>query len=280
LFRRKFIKLVRTVRWQHAPGNRVPVFWHVGRPNFGDDINPLLLGHISGRRMRLDRRRNAPHILGMGSILGFANRHSVVLGSGLLKPQEHPIDAGATVIAVRGALSLDRVPTPDGVLLGDPMLLAADLLSEKPEKARRYGFVPHMRSVGRWKADCRGRHLVIDPGLNPLRVVRMIAGCEVVISQSLHGLVTADALGIPNVWIAPSAGMDGGDFKFRDYFSTLDRGKPMVDYSAEIFSAPDRLAAEVANYRFALDLYRNAIAGAVNAYFPSAGRSDFQDGAA
>jgi pyruvyltransferase len=277
LFPRKFIKLVRTVRWQHAPGKRVPVFWHVGRPNFGDDINPLLFARISGRRIRLSRRRLGPHVLGMGSVLRFANHYSVVLGSGLLRPQEHPIDARATIVAVRGELSLDRVPAPDGVLLGDPMVLAADLLPAKPEKACRYGFVPHVRSVGCWKADCRGRHLIIDPGLDPLRVVQMIASCEVVISQSLHGLVAADALGVPNVWIAPSTRMAGGDFKFRDYFSTLDREKPMLDYSAEIFSAPDRLAAEVANYRFPLDHYRDAIARAVNAYFPMAGLSDFRD---
>jgi hypothetical protein len=37
------------------------------------------------------------------------------------------------------------------------------------------------------------------------------------------------------------------------------------------------LAAEVANYRFPLDHYRNAIARAVNAYFPMAGLSDFRD---
>jgi pyruvyltransferase len=274
LLKRKIVKLLRAARWQHARGERVPVFWHVGRPNFGDDINPLLLEHISGRPMRLSRWRLGRHILGMGSILGLANHHSIVLGSGLLEARRQPIDAGAVVVAVRGELSLASVPVPDGVLLGDPMVLAADLLPATPPKAFRYGFLPHVRSLGRWTADCRGRHLIIDPGLDPQRVVEMVASCEMLVSQSLHGLIAADALGIPNVWVAPSAMMAGGDFKFRDYFSTLDRAKPMIGYAEDIFAAPGGLDAEVANYRFPLDQYRRALAGAIDGHFPSAGRSD------
>jgi hypothetical protein len=55
-----------------------------------------------------------------------------------------------------------------------------------------------------------------------MSVVKAISECKLILSQSLHGLIVADALGIPNVWIEPSSKMIGGEFKFHDYFSTIE----------------------------------------------------------
>ena len=46
--------------------------------------------------------------------------------------------------------------------------------------------------------------------------------CEIVLSHSLHGLIIADSLGIPNVWLN-LGGLVGGTYKFLDYFTTVDR---------------------------------------------------------
>ena len=42
-------------------------------------------------------------------------------------------------------------------------------------------------------------------------------------SQSLHGLIFADSLLIPNVWLDFGSIHIGGQFKFYDYFSTVGR---------------------------------------------------------
>lgn len=147
------------------------------------------------------------------------------------------------------------------MLLGDPLVLV-DAFSTPTAKRHRHGFVPHVTSVKQWRRlNAHGRH-IIHPGLEPWRVVAEIASCEIVFSQSLHGLIVADALGIPNVWVAPSDVMAGGRFKFDDYFSTLDRPKEPVPECRDVFDHPGRYEAAICRYRFSKADYRQALADA------------------
>ena len=71
--------------------------------------------------------------------------------------------------------------------------------------------------------------MLIDPTGDPLNVLRLIGSCTKVISSSLHGLIVADAFGIPRR-AERFAGMEanrheGGDFKFRDYGASI--GQPI-----------------------------------------------------
>lgn len=252
--------LWRRLAWRFRARAGLPVWWHVGRLNFGDDVNPTLFARVSGRPARFATDQRRPHLLGAGSILDRATRASIVCGSGLLRAPRGTVPA-AEVVAVRGALSLAACARPEGVLLGDPLILV-DGLAEPVVKRHRYGFVPHVTSVGRWRRlDGRGRH-VIHPGQSPWLVIEEIASCEVVFSQSLHGLIVADALGVPNVWVEPSAAMVGGRFKFDDYFTTLDRPKMPVPEGRDIFAQPRSYEASVGRYRFSKPDYRRALTAA------------------
>jgi pyruvyltransferase len=63
--------------------------------------------------------------------------------------------------------------------------------------------------------------IVIDVQQQPLEVFTKIDSCRYILSSSLHGLIVADSLGIPNAWLdAPD--LIGGRFKFDDYYSALD----------------------------------------------------------
>jgi pyruvyltransferase len=44
-------------------------------------------------------------------------------------------------------------------------------------------------------------------------------------SSSLHGIVVAEAFGIPVKWIAPGQDIIGGEHKFQDYFLGTGRKK-------------------------------------------------------
>ena len=52
-------------------------------------------------------------------------------------------------------------------------------------------------------------------------IIRRVAQCDYILSTSLHGLVLADSLGIPNHWLRSRRGLLGGDFKFHDYLSVF-----------------------------------------------------------
>lgn len=257
----RITKLARFARWRLAPHRGLPLWWHVGRPNFGDDINPTFFGRLAGRCVRIEVDRRRPHLLGAGSILERATQASVVCGSGFLQPPQGRFAACGAVVAVRGELSLAAIGRPRDVFLGDPLVLV-DAWATRREPRHRFGIVPHVRSLGRWRRlNIRGLHL-IDPGLPPWQVVEEIGACETVLSQSLHGLIVADALGVPNVWIAPSRDMVGDRFKFDDYFSTIDAPKECVPECRDVFENPATLMAGVGRYRFSKAEYRRVLTAA------------------
>ena len=254
-------KLVRFTRWRLAPKHCLPLWWHLGRPNFGDDVNPTFFGRLAGRCIRFASDRQQPHLLGAGSILERATPMSIVCGSGLLQPPRGQIRPQPTLVAVRGERSLAAFAPRGDVFLGDPVVLV-DAWVARGEIRHRFGLVPHVRSVPRWRQlNTRGLHL-IDPGLPPWQVIDEIAACETVLSQSLHGLIVADALGVPNVWIAPSSDMVGDRFKFDDYFSTLDIAKERVPESRDVFDRPGSFAAGIGRYRYSKAEYRAVLARA------------------
>ena len=49
-------------------------------------------------------------------------------------------------------------------------------------------------------------------------VIDQITACDYIASSSLHGIILADAYGIPNVWIQLSNRIRGNGFKYRDYY--------------------------------------------------------------
>ncbi len=216
----KFTKLARRFRWSSFARSGVPVRWHVGRPNFGDDLNPWLWEALLARRVRL-ASKGTPHVLGMGSILETAAPHSLVAGSGFLRPPGSSAKVHCGVLSVRGRLSAAHVDGP--CLLGDPGVLVNVAFPAPAGDRSRIAVVPHVSELARALRSVPSGVEVIDVRRHPLEVIRSIGACRRVLSQSLHGLIVADAYGVPNAWIAPSECMVGGRFKFDDYYSTTDR---------------------------------------------------------
>lgn len=269
----KLEKRRRILRWRYKPSAHAPVFWHTGRPNFGDDINPSFLHRVSGQPLRLVIDRSQPHLLGVGSILRFATPDSIVLGSGYLHPDSGALPQGTRVIGLRGQLSQQRARCGDDILLGDPLVLVDQLFDQPAPKRHRLGFVSHVLNVSKMKARFgRDVHLII-PSWEPWRVVEEIASCQLVASQSLHGLIVADALQIPNLWIAPSSTMAGGRFKFDDYFSTLDEPKQPVAATDDVFRFPEKYPFAISQFRYSKREYAAALSEAIRGFAANHGAS-------
>ena len=227
------------------------LYYHLGRPNFGDDVNPWFFRRISGRDFQWGEP-DRPHVMGIGSMAAKMTRHSVVMGAGFIRPlRRAELVRPSAVVAVRGQLSAE-ICGGDIRFLGDPMSLVDLLLPADPaERDAPLGFVPHAVYYEGYREMLRQRRpevMVIDPRGEPLAVITQIARCRRLASQSLHGLIVADAYCIPAVWIEPAELRVGGDFKFRDYFSTMTRPRTPVDLRAFIEGSDD-LPWEVAAYR-------------------------------
>lgn len=219
--------------WQNIRGNVITAYWWNDHVNFGDLITPALLKSY-GLTPQFQEAAKA-ELVSTGSILQRLpqNFSGIVLGSGLVEDKPVPLPQ-ARFLAVRGELSRDRAGAPPDVALGDPGLLAYRLLSKTPRKSHKVAVIPHYAdknnaALGQWINAHTNDALLVDVERRPKAVIKDIARCECVASSSLHGIITAHALGIPAVWLRMSDQLKGGDFKFRDYASALDMQLATID---------------------------------------------------
>lgn len=217
------------------------------RRNFGDEISQFIVREIFGRLCQWA----SPHsceIVAAGSIIElalsmkFANR-PVLWGAGFMREEDDLItDQDFAVAAMRGTRSRERLESGRaGVTVGDPGLLSDALLGRTPPKRYLLGVLPHFLDAEVAELDwlrAQAGVTVIDATADPRQVVAEIAQCETLLSSSLHGLIVADSLGVPNGHLKLSANQFiGGMYKFRDYYSVF------TDPDRHFLISPGRLLA-------------------------------------
>jgi hypothetical protein len=205
--------------------------WAVIR-NMGDAIMPYIMELMSDR-LPVHVSPDENHVLGVGSIVSLANAHSFVWGSGILNPQVClPDIRREQIFALRGGRTADllsgRGIRISDVPFGDPGIFADEILRRSGgifgRRLYRAAIVPHHESAAHPFYQAL-RHnpdfVVVNVCDNTMLPLQHIADSETVISESLHGLIFAESLGKPAVWISAREG-DMWAFKFRDWFSTVE----------------------------------------------------------
>jgi pyruvyltransferase len=200
--------------------------------NWGDAVNRFLIEEIARKKV-IHVAEIVPGLRGdvyaaIGSILDNNSVRGLhIWGTGMKSPRSRIPAPPKKVHAVRGPLSRARllelgVRCPP--VYGDPALLFPRYFHPRTEKKHRLGIVPHYID----KHDKRLDRLKNEPGTVILDIEagifefpRQLLQCEAIASSSLHGLVLADAYGIPNVHISISDKITGGNFKFRDYAESM-----------------------------------------------------------
>ena len=223
---------------------------NTGVPNFGDELSPEVVTFVTGRAVVRTGRMTCD-LAGIGSILdrylapkgrlvtavrAAVGRPVRVWGSGIIKARDKT-GHSLVPLALRGVLTRDILGAPLTTPLGDPGLFAAAMLGRQTVR-RDIGIVPHYNN----KFDPMVAALAKLPGVRILdverggtEVCRDIGQCAVILSSSLHGLIVADAFGIPNWRLGFKTQLKGGDFKFLDYASALGRSK----ISARVLTRPE-----------------------------------------
>ena len=108
-------------------------------------------------------------------------------------------------------------------IYGDPALLLPVVLPELREEANRKKFevtvVPNYRDLDNnpgWRLSPK----VLNPRAPLSRVLSRIAASELVVGSSLHGIVVAEALGVPARLVRSAVETD---FKYDDYYEGTGR---------------------------------------------------------
>lgn len=214
--------------------------------NFGDEMSPLVF-----RSLGYDvtwAPLDSAEVTGIGSVLDLYTwarkpTSSVVWGSGLRtvptpETRDAVLRSVGRFIAVRGPKTRDALGLPLNTTLGDPGLLAPALVDGFTlRRGSRAVVVPHYRvwanpqSRGHLKALAAQGCEVVMPNEHPIKVVRAIGSAAIVYTSSLHGLIVADALGVPAVLLRFSGPQHSGEpeFKYADYFESVESTPHWID---------------------------------------------------
>lgn len=222
------------------------MYWHWIRNarNYGDLLTPVVVKACIG----VDPVYSASGVYctGIGSILSRVSSGCHVWGTGGMhsgcgnwangtnKPKEDIV-----IHALRGVLT-ERILVQQGVphrwatsnrVFGDPALLLPRSLPFSPTKEYDIVFIPHAveysTAVKKFAENMPKsiKYRVVNLGVNKNieAVVEQIISGAVVFSSALHGLITAEAYGIPAVWMLLTDAVHGAGFKFADYYSASGR---------------------------------------------------------
>lgn len=219
------------------PPHTTLAYWWDSRANFGDAAGPWLIRAMTGQAVVNSRFTQARgRALGsIGSLFQMLNRSQTDMwGSGILYP---PTDAqvrklkklkGIRIHAVRGpktrAVLQEKLGWNVPEIYGDPALLFPRYFQPTtPRAEERIAFVPHKHHWKYFKQDLSGQINKLSVADDVETVVAAIATAGACISTSLHGIIFAQAYGVPWVWLnVQDDELKGGEFKFEDFFATLD----------------------------------------------------------
>lgn len=208
-------------------GQRIQVGERIN--NFGDLLGPevvrALVPTATSSVLSRPLAPLRPRLFSVGSVLHFTRTGDHIWGTGW--NGKIPVDRlrarRLRIHAVRGPLTRATLKSrgmavPE--IYGDPALLLPDLYPQLPRwrdsPRRGTAWLPNLNDTGISPAGMR----VIDPREPLWRVLEGIAVSDFVVASSLHGVILADALGIPARLVLPQ---HEPLFKYEDYFEGTGR---------------------------------------------------------
>lgn len=247
----------------------------------GDELSPYLIEKITGIKADyIQQREHSAKLVAIGSLLSdkLLRSGSVIWGTGTLfetsfgqknKPVKwFPLNRkiksffstnkSPDIRAVRGPVTRNLLikngyKCPE--IYGDPAILLPDYYRPKQVQKYRMGLILHQThsNIRVDRAALANENTVLISinryGFKEIeQFVDEVYACERIFSTSLHGVIVAQAYGIPAQWIRINNKPihDDEDMKFKDYFlgACQENQKPLV------FSELDSVAiAKMAAYQ-------------------------------
>jgi hypothetical protein len=210
------------------------LWWWDRKNNYGDILNPHIVSYVSGRDVVWAMAKDAD-MIAIGSVMDMVEKRVLddgapiyVWGAGMKEPESMDILSKAALMLVRGPLTATMLKIDD-LPQGDPGLLVNEAMDvSTTRKTHQYGIIPHwlhndVADIARLQETLPNARIINMISDDVHKTTKAIASCDVVLSSSLHGLIVADSLGIPNIWIDAGAISKSSRFKFFDYALSVGR---------------------------------------------------------
>lgn len=219
------------------------VYWwkpRGGGPNVGDDLARVIVAavlRLADRRI-LDKCGGSGRLFSIGSVLHFARDGETIWGTGAngKMPESAHRFSHLDVRAVRGPLTqafLKKRGIACPAVFGDPGLLAPQFfppaLVADQIGTHEFLVVPHLNDPD--EPYRRFGSTLCSPRQYPAAFIRSLLRARRVVSASLHGIVLAEAYGIPAVLL--DAGGTESRFKYDDYYQGTGRVAYPVAHSVD-----------------------------------------------
>ncbi len=215
-------------------------WWKPAAPydNFGDGLSPYLVYKLANKPVECTKQ--SPKLLAIGSIFENAKSGDTIWGTGIhprhyagLYQWDEP-KPDLDVRLVRGPRTrkflLDRgIDCPE--LYGDPALLLPLFYQPEIKPIHDVGYIPHLYDARR----VRNPWHLIDVRLPWREVVNQIVQCRKIVSSSLHGLIVAEAYGLPAIWLRTEI---QGEVKYLDYYEGTGRTPRPITNFYEVYNHP------------------------------------------
>lgn len=197
--------------------------------NFGDDINPFLLGKIFSNEII---QSQDICIMGIGSILNDTNFNlvskfpkKIIFSSGAgYGDLNFKFDESWDFKCVRGPLTASSLSLDQSAAIADGAILISEFFHVKNiNKRKRVIFIPHVES--HWIA---GRDLARAAKYNGMEYlvpdrpfqdfIDRVSSASLVVTEAMHGAILADTMRVP--WIPVSFHFHN-EFKWKDWFLSM-----------------------------------------------------------
>lgn len=201
--------------------------------NLGDSLGKVIIKYLLEQRsLNLDcwvsKRK---HINCVGSNIFCSYQNTTIWGSGvqnyptpykilLQKISRRKLD----IRAVRGPLSKQIIEKlghkcPD--IYGDPAILMPFIYNPIIEKKYKYSIIPQFVVEDIFRKEYPNEHIISMNTDDYEMVINEIKASDIIYSSSLHGIILAEAYGVPAVFFR---GLDKCvDFKYLDYYYSTGR---------------------------------------------------------
>lgn len=239
--------------------------------NFGDELSPEIVGAARSDPdgvVWVDCHR--ADVVALGSVLlrvlDVNRRQQRIVGSGLpgpIPPKLAGLRLRGDYQLVRGHLTREELRLPSWVPVGDPALALGHLLPKPSVSTSQPLAVLHYSAL--WTTE--GKRMVQECDELGLRrifssartgdVLGAIATASFVVSSSLHGLICADAWGVPAAPMLSPRGWP--DFRFSDYFTTIEDRLEHYPLSQVIADPEGAARSRHARVKDAVEMASNAV---------------------